>query len=306
MNKKLLVYGVLAACSLIWGSSFILIKYALVAFDPLQVATLRLASAGLCLAPLALYFLQKRAKTYPWRKLGLAGLAGNFIPAFLFPLAISHINSGTAGALNSLTPLFTLALGIAFFGTVFQPWKLLGVVVGLAGALVLLFSEEQIAPGDSLSQTFLYGSLALIATIFYGFNANYVKHELAELKALEITSFALTLASLPAFVYLLSSDFVHRLETHPEALNSLGAAVALGCIGTAFALGLFFTMLKYASALFASTVTYFIPIVALIFGAMDGESFKVTHVLGMVLILGGVGLVNARKQKLLELLGRKA
>ncbi len=278
----------LLSCVLIWGSSFILMKKALVVFAPDEVAALRLASAGLCLLPFAAQALRQRSD-WPWSGIALSGLTGNFVPAFLFALALTRVESGTSGVLNSLTPLWVLALGVAFFGRKARWAQVLGVVLGWAGAALLLTLRPSgsTPTGNQLG----YGLLIVGATALYGFNTNYVKTRLNHLPALPFTALALGLWAVPAGIYLLTVPLRGRLEQVGGA-EALTAALTLGCVGTAFALVLFFTLLRRADALFAASVTYLMPVVALGWAVADGEQLGWMHGLGLLLILGGVWLAN--------------
>ena len=278
----------LLSCVLIWGSSFILMKKALVVFAPNEVAALRLASAGLCLVPFAGQALRRR-RDWPWASIALSGLTGNFVPAFLFALALTRVESGTSGALNSLTPLWVLALGVLFFGRRARVAQVLGVLLGWGGAvLLLMLRPPNASPADNQLS---YGLLIVAATALYGFNTNFVKTRLSHLPALSFTALALGLWAVPAGAYLLAVPLEARLAQAggPEAF---AAALVLGCVGTAFALVLFFTLLRRADALFAASVTYLMPVVALGWAVADGERLGLLHGLGLLLILGGVWLAN--------------
>src|SRR5438552_247317 len=147
---------------IIWGSSFILMKEGMKSLTAYQVATIRILSAGLVLVPVAVRQFNK----IPRNKLGyilLSGLLGSFFPAFLFCIAETKIDSSLAGFLNALTPIFTIVIGLLFFTQIFQLHKLTGVLMGLAGMLILLLAK------DTINWSYLsYASFALVATILYG------------------------------------------------------------------------------------------------------------------------------------------
>jgi len=281
----------LFSCVLIWGSSFILMKKALLVFPPDEVAAIRLTAAGICLLPFSMRAILKRGfQVWPWGKLTLSCMLGNFIPAFLFALALTGVDSGTSGVLNSLTPLWTLVMGVAFFGMQAGRFQVMGIVLGWFGAILLLMTR----PSSGGETNYDLGMLIVLATVMYGTNANFVKKYLSELRALTLTSLALGIGAVPAGLYLLTTDVTSRMSV-PGSGQALLAALALGCIGTAFALSLFFALLRRCDPLFASSVTYFMPIVALALALADGETLQLLHMLGLSLILGGVWLVNRRR-----------
>jgi drug/metabolite transporter (DMT)-like permease len=282
-------------CTLIWGCSFILMKIGLKTFSPDEVASLRLTFGGLCLLPVAIPFLMKNGwRHYPWGRLGLSALMGNVIPAFLFASAQQHLKSATGGVLNSLTPIFTLLVGALFFGVPITMYKTLGVMMGLAGAVTILLLR---AGGQLTEATPEYGLLMVGATILYGFNGNYVRERLFHLRPLELVSLAFLAGSIPSSLYLISTPFLAKITRHPDGWTSFWAVMALGCLGTALASYLFWKMVEYSSVLFAATVTYCIPIVAVVLGYFgNDEAITIGHWLGMATILFGVWLTNRKKR----------
>lgn len=286
-----LEWFLLLSCVLIWGSSFILMKKSLVVFSAEEVAALRLSAAGLCLLPFGLRTVLRQGwRNWPWPKIALSGLTGNFIPAFLFAAALTQVDSGTSGVLNSLTPLWVLALGALLFRRPVGRWQAAGVALGWVGAFLLLMTRPSSGPSET---SLTYGALIVVATVLYGFNTNFVKTRLSHLPALPFTSMALGLWSVPALIYLATADLGQRME-QPGSGEALAAALTLGCVGTAFALLLFFTLLRRSDALFAASVTYFMPVVALALALADGERMQWLHPAGLALILGGVWLVNRK------------
>ncbi|WP_417666065.1 DMT family transporter [Pseudidiomarina sp.] len=278
--------------ALIWGSSFILIKKGLIAFRPDQLAAIRIASAGFFLLP----FLMQRFKTvrrHHWPKLISVGLVGSFIPAFLFAFAQTQLASGVTGVLNTFTPLATLIIGVLVFRQMVAMQQWVGVLIGLAGTFVLITAS---ASGELQFNSFAL--LIIVATICYGINLNLIKHHIPDLGALTITGVSLFLVAPPALIYLLvATPFTEQLTTQPDVLFSLGAILVLGIVGTAMALVIFNTVVKMTDTTFTSSVTYLIPIVALILGVLDGEPFLIEHAVGMAAILVGVFIANRRARK---------
>jgi drug/metabolite transporter (DMT)-like permease len=277
--------------ALIWGSSFLLMKKGLLVFSPDQLAALRIGSAGLVLLP----WLTQRIKTVQRQhlfKLLSVGLVGSFIPAFLFAFGQTQLASGVTGVLNTLTPLATLVIGVLLFQQPSRLQQWLGVLMGLLGTLVLMNANNGV--NFSLNG---YALLIVAATICYGINLNLIKHKIADLSALTITGVSLFLMAPPAFVYLfLFTPFLQQAD-HPQFSLAFSAVLLLAIVGTAAALVIFNTVVKITDTTFTSSVTYLIPIVALILGVLDGEAFFIEHAIGMSAILAGVWIANRKKRK---------
>jgi drug/metabolite transporter (DMT)-like permease len=285
---KLLNWGIFAALSFIWGSSFILIKEASHKLSPSQVAALRLLCAGLVLLPLAI----KHLKSIPSNKIGFvlfSGLVGNFIPAILFPLAELKIDSSLAGFLNSLTPIFVIITGILFFKSAFQQSKIAGILIGFTGMVILFLANG--LPG---LQHFAYSLLVLLAALLYSLNINMVGKYLKETPSVTIAavSFA-SLIPLSLIVLGFTGFFNLPFSTTP-VLKSIAAGCTLGVMATAIGSIIFYMLLKRAGALFSSMVTYGMPFVALFWGLMAGELVTSLQIVGLVIILSGVYLSSLK------------
>jgi drug/metabolite transporter (DMT)-like permease len=280
-------------CVLIWGSSFILMKKGLVVYSAEQVASLRLCVAGLTLAPISLWCIFRAGRTYPWKHLALSALTGSIVPAYLFATAQTELPSSIAGVLNSLSPIFTLLIGALVFRSVVRSIHVVGVVLGWIGAVALVLHRQELhqdAPWFNVS-------LILLATMLYGFTANFNKRFLTHMPAQESIALAFFTAILPTGAYLLTTDFWHLTTHHEKGWQALGAIVLLGSIGSALASVLFMALLKRSSALFAASVTYCIPIVAVVWGTLDGEAMTWHGLLAMSGILLGVYLVSRPASK---------
>lgn len=226
-----------------------------------------------------------------WKFLLGSGLLGNFFPAFLFAIAETRLASGLAGVLNSLTALFTLLVGAALFGQSITWMRMLGIVVGIAGTAVLIFSGNGNAELDNM----YYGLYIVLATIFYGISANLIKFRLHGMKAIAVSSLALLTVGPVALVYLFTTDFWYKLHHVPGAWEALMYIAILAVFSTAIALVLFNKLIQISTTLFASSTTYLIPVVALMWGVLDGEVIHLWHYVGMVIILAGVFIVNRAK-----------
>lgn len=291
-SPKFLAWFLLILLSFIWGSSFILMKLGLVAFNPLQMASLRLSIAGLCMAP----FVFSQFKDIPKKKylvLIMSGVLGNGIPAYLFAIAETQIGSAEAGILNSLAPLFILLTGWIAFNAKFSWIQTLGVSIGLGGAFLMVLAGEG---GIDLSKNAGYSLLIVLATILYALNTNLIKYYLQEVKPVGITSFSLVFLGIPASLYLLfGTNFGEVLTTHPHGWASFAYVAILAAVGTAFALSLFVRLLQLTSPVFSGMVTYLIPIVAVAWGLYFGETLNWMHFTGLGIIISAVYLVRQSK-----------
>ncbi|WP_291914325.1 DMT family transporter [Chitinophaga sp. CB10] len=290
MNQRIVNWGIFLLLSLTWGSSFILMKIGLEAFRPYQVASLRLVAAGLALLP----FLPKALKATPIRKLPiiiLSGLLGNGIPAFLFCLAETRIDSSLAGILNSLTPLMALVTGFLIFKAPIKKKQLTGVCVGLLG-VVLLFSSK----GVATDKYWYYGLLVIAATISYGANISLVGHHLQGFGSLQLGSIAMFFCGMFTLPVLLFTDFFPQFAGPAAPWRSLGAGLILGVMGTGVAAVLFYLLIRRAGGMAASMVTYALPIVAMGWGFLANEPITWMQVACMFIILFGVYLVNKAKK----------
>ncbi len=288
-KKPVLVdWLVLLGLMLIWGSSFILIKKGLQTFSNLQVGSLRIGISFLALLPFAI----SRLRVMNSRNFFLfiiAGLIGNAIPAFLFATAQKNLDSLMAGILNSLTPLFTLLVGVWFFNRKSHWLNVAGVVAGFFGAAGLLY----VAGGRNLSLTIAPAILVIIATVCYAVQMNFIKNFLSGYDPVAIASLAFSFIGIPAIIFLTEfTDFFKVMQTHPGAWYGLGYVAILSVLGTALAIIANYWLIRRTTALFASSVTYLMPIVSIGWGIIDGEPFLVTYAVWIIILLFGVYLAN--------------
>lgn len=277
--------------SLVWGSSFILIKQGLKVFSPDQVGALRVSSAFLFLLPSA-FFRLKELKNHHYPSLFFSGMLGIFIPAFLFAFAQTRMSSSVAGIMNTLTPMFTMVIGVLLFSQRFRAIAIVGIVMGFGGAILLILSREE----GQVTGINYYALLIVLACLCYGMNLNYIKFKIADLRALTITSMSVVMIGPFALIYLLGfTDFTAQLQTAPGGWEAFGFIVLLGMMGTAIATILFNNLVKISTPLFASSVTYIIPIVAVMWGMLDNEKLVAGHYIGMAAIVAGVYLANRKK-----------
>lgn len=276
--------------TLIWGTSFILIKQGLKVFAADEVGALRVTAAGLFLLPVALMRVKELSKDSYW-KLFLSGMMGIFIPSFLFATAQTRMDSSVAGMLNTLTPIFTLMIGAVIFKQKFKNLAVVGILLGFVGAIILMFARS----GGELGAINVFALLIVVACIFYACNLNFIKYKITDLNALTITSVSVMLISPLAVIYLLGfTEFTTRLSTLEGAWKACGFIVLLGIMSTAIATFLFNRLVKISTPLFASSVTYLMPIVAVGWGLLDRESLGLGHFIGMAAVITGVYLANRK------------
>lgn len=276
-------YLSLILLSVIWGTSFILIKKGLLAFSFYELASLRIAISTIAFLP----WVIKIWKDVDWSKLKyffLVGLTGTGIPAFLYAIAETEISSASAGILNGLAPVFTFIFGIWFFKAVFQWRKLAGVMLGLLGASILIISRTD----ASLGGNHLYGLFIIVGTIFYAMNSNIVKHYFQETQPLQVASISFFVIGIPFIFYCIFSEMPSKVITHPDGLISIAAIFFLALIGTVFSVLFYYKLIQNTSAVFASSVAYTMPIVALGWGYLDHEIISLYHFIGLGFILLGV------------------
>jgi drug/metabolite transporter (DMT)-like permease len=286
MDNNFINWAIFCILSIVWGSSFILIKEGLTVLSAYQVASLRMLFSGLVLLPFAINAFKK----IPKEKMGivfLSGILGNFIPSYLFCIAETNIDSSLAGILNSLTPLFTILVGLSFFKTTIHKQKMLGVIIGFIG-LCLLF-----AAGKNISfQNLSFASLVLVATFFYGLNVNVVGKYLNNMRAIDIASVAFTFLIIPSTLILYITGYFSMSFNNPGFQKATMASITLGVVGTAIASILFYMLIKRSSIIFASMVTYGIPVIAVAWGLYYGESISTLQIGSLLIILAGVYIVN--------------
>lgn len=286
-NKK---WVFLIILSLIWGSSFILMKKALIGLSPIQLGALRILISGGFIFLIGFYKLKSISKT-AWKWIVISGFLGTFFPAFLFALAITEIDSSVASILNSLTPLNTILLGFAVFKIISTRKQITGVLLGFFGTSLLIGAGAQLNP----QQNYLYAGLVLIATIMYALNINIIKKHLQKVNALAIAIGHFAAVMLPAFIVLIFSGFFSdEVLQHPQIKESLIYVTILAVICTALAKVIFNKLVQISTPVFASSVTYLIPVVALFWGINDGETFGLLQAFSSTLIFVGVYMANRR------------
>ena len=279
--------------SIVWGSSFILMKEGMKAFNSDEVAALRIAVAFIFLSPFLIKQFSKIHWQKNWKGLILMGVCGNFIPAFLFTKAETQISSSLTGMLNALTPLFTVLLGALLFKTKIQKFQLIGVAVGLIGAVFLLGFGES----NEQTKNMLYSLLVVGATFSYAISVNGIRKYLHEINSFTAAVGAFAFIGPIAIVYLfVNTDFQNHLMNSPRGFCAFGYICILAIAGTALAVIIFNQLIKQAGTVFASSCTYLIPIVAIGWGLLDGEPISLLQIFSMGIIILGVWIINKKSQ----------
>ena len=294
MIAKYKSWFLLIFLSCIWGSSFILMKLGMFAsdgskiFSDTQVAALRMLLASLVLLPFALRGLHYLKSTRNFILLLISGFCGNFFPAFLFTYAETGLSSGYAGMLNSFTPIFALIIGFIVFKQRLSNLQILGVVIGTGGIVLLTISGADL----SLTGSWKHVGAIMLATLCYAISLNVIKNTLSHIKSILITSLSFGLTLIPSLTLIFITGVPETIQSNPNALTGLGFIGVLSIVGTAFAVVIFTKLIASSSVLFASSVTYLIPIVAVLIGFVFKETINIYQIGSMIVILSGVFVAN--------------
>ena len=290
MSLSLRKWGTLVILSLIWGSSYILIKKGLTGLTPIQLGSLRVIVTTIIIAPIG----YQKIKHIPRQKMkwvALSAFVGSFFPAYLFAFAETEISSSITAVMVSLTPLFTLLISVFVFGEELLKKQVFGVLIGFTGIIVLINNEL-----FSSSFNILYIMFIVLAAFCYAINANVLKYKLSNIPALGIVFMSFLFMFIPAFIILCFSDFPFSdFASDPLIIESIIYIVILALFGTAIAKVLYIKLLAISTPVFSVSTTYLMPVVAIFWGLLDGEEFKLTQFTGTAIILLGVYLVTKKK-----------
>ncbi|MDG2172803.1 MAG: DMT family transporter [Flavobacteriaceae bacterium] len=277
--------------SIIWGSSFILIKKALIGLTPAQLGSLRIIFSSIILFSFAWNTL-KIISNKEWKWIIISAFLGSFFPAFLFAFAETEIDSSIASVLNSLVPLNTVIIGAIVFKIASSKKQIIGVIVGFIGTYLLIDRGIQLNP----DQNYLYAGLVILCSFLYGFNVNIIKKYLNDVPAVTIAAGHFSVIFIPAIIIFLLSGFNSDQIHDPNTMRSIGYVLILSIFGTALAKVLFNKLVQMSTAVFASSVTYSLLIVSLFWGILDGELFSFNQLMATMLIVMGV-LLSSRKPR---------
>lgn len=287
-NKK---WFYLAILSLIWGSSFILIKKGLVGLNSVQLASLRMIFAASVIYIYSYNSIKKIPKK-SWKWIVITAYLGTFFPVYLISYGQTEIESGLASIITTVTPINTLIIGIIFFSLTFSIKQLLGLFIGLVGAVLLLYEASE----TNLNSNIYFSFFIYLTTVGYAASVNLIKKYLTNIPPEAVTAGIFLSISPPAIIVLYFSDFIDLNFQDPLILKSIFFVLVLGVFGSAIAQTLFNKFVKIASPIFASAVTYTMPVVAIFWALIDGEILSIMQFFATAIILIGVYLVNKRKQ----------
>lgn len=291
-KTPLIAWAMLIVLALIWGSSFILIKKGLVVLSSGEVGALRIVAASICLLPFALIKLRTIGKNKRVSLMG-AGLLGSLIPSFLFAIAQTRLESAITGVLNTMVPIFTILIGLIILKKRENGKVFLGVFIGFIGTAILITSGQE----GGLQGINAYALLVILATLCYASNLHLIKVKLNDIEPLTVTSVSLLMVGPVAALYLFGvTDFLGKLTSTSGAVQATLYISLLGVLGTAIALIIFNRILQLTDTLFTSSVTYLIPIVAVLWGIVDGEQMYATQYVGMVAVGLGVYIANKYRE----------
>ncbi|WP_374550191.1 DMT family transporter [Flavobacterium sp.] len=288
MKSLQIKWILLALLALIWGSSFILIKKGLVGLSPFQLGSLRIIFCAIFLLVIGFKSLAE-IPLHKWKYVAITSLFGTFIPAYLFAIAETKVSSSICSILNSLTPLSTLLLGATFFGLDFKRSQFLGIIIGLIGTAILIFAGVE----NNTTENYFYTLFVIVATMCYATNVNLIKKYLSDVKPLSITTGNFMVMLLPAVMILFLTDFSAKINI-ASTQNAMIFVAILGIVGTGIANVSFYKLIQISSPVFASSVTYLIPIVALGWGIFDNERLSLFQVFGAVIVMVGIYLANKK------------
>ena len=296
-SERLKAWVYLIILSIIWGSSYFLIKIGLEdsfgneRMPPNLLGALRISFAFIALTPL-LYNSFKKLKKKHVPFVIISGVVGNGLPAFLFAYAETKLDSSITGMLNSLVPIFTVLIATIFFQFKLKWNHIGGLTVGIIGAVLIVYQKlfsTNLTANDSIPIL-----IVVLATFCYALSLNVIKYKLQDLNSMAITSISFAAIGPFCIVYLFITNFFDRIVSQPNFIEGIGIVGILAFIGTAMAVLLFNKMIKISTAVFASSVTYFIPIIAILLGLTLGENVSVLQLSGIGVLILGVFLINRK------------
>jgi len=290
MNTEQKKWFFLFILAITWGSSFILIKKGLQGLSPLQLGSLRTVISALFIFTIGFKSL-KTIQSHQWKWIVITGFLGTFFPSFLFAFAETEVDSGVVSILNSLVPLNTILIGLAVFKITSTKTQVFGVILGFIGASMLIFNSMELHP----DQNYLYAGFVVLATVMYASSVNIIKRYLQDVKPIAIATGNFVAIVIPAVLVLSFSNFFTIQTFENDAIyRSIGCVAILSLFGTVMAKIIFNTLIQISSPVFASSVTYLMPVVALLWGLLDGEVFGLNQGLASLLIVSGIYLANKK------------
>jgi drug/metabolite transporter (DMT)-like permease len=291
MSTAFIRWSIFIILCILWGSSFKLMRDSTAGLNALQIAGLRIFSAGIIFVPFAFFHFSK----IPRKKIGtviLSAVFGNLLPAFLFAIAMTKIDGSLGGILNSLTPICVVIIGILFFKAKIKSQQIVGVLIGFAGLVLLTVAPALMGQKTISFNNVGYMLLILAATLLYGINVNMVGQYLKGLNPVHVATVSLAFMTIPTALILWQQHFLQLDFSNAVVQHAVIASAGLGVAGSAVATVLFYMLVQRAGGLFASLVTYGIPFVALAWGFFDHERISWVQIISLGIILLGVYMAN--------------
>lgn len=274
-------WALLLGVATVWGSSFLWIAIGLDAFHPGAIAFVRMV-----LGSIVLWMIPASRTPLPrstWPALAVVALAGNAAPAIFFPLAQTRVESSVAGMMNSVSPVMVLLISILMTRKLPQRLQVLGLVVGLVGAI--LVSLPNVSGADAQPVGVL---LVVVAVSGYALSNNFLPPLAQAYGGPAVVARAMTMATM-----VLSPYGVYGISKSSWAWPSAIAILVLGVVGTGLARSFFATLVGRVGAPRSSMVGYFVPIMAIALGIIvRGESIGALELIGTAIILCGAGLIS--------------
>ncbi|MEI4828432.1 MULTISPECIES: DMT family transporter [Bacillus] len=291
MSRKL--YLALIMLSLIWGGSFYYFKVLVADFNPLVVAFLRSTFGVITLIVLIPFFRKSFKGKIPFIPLISVGILNTVIPWTLICFSEQKMTSNLASVLNATQPLWTMILGILFFGIRSNRNQLIGLFIGFIGILIL--SDLHLSNVFSVNSLNFFAMLT--ATFCYGLATHITKRYLKEMSMFQISLGTLLVGSIcSGFIVLLLEDPIQILTK--ISWHHIGALIGIGVFGSGIAYLLYFYLIQKGSPDFASISTYLVPVSAIFWGyILLSEAISWKLIIGLIFILMGVYMTN-RKIKL--------
>mgnify|MGYP003536198537 CR=1 FL=1 len=278
----------LIALAAIWGASFLFMRIAVPELGPLALTALRVGIASLCLLPLALWHGHRGALRTHWQAIAIVGLFNSALPFVLFSIAALAINAGLSSIFNATAPLWGALIAWLWLHDKLSPSRVLGLFIGFVGVVFLAWDKASFKPGDhGVSEGLAIGA-CLLATLCYGFAANYTKQRLTGVPPLAVAA-----GSQAAATALLLLPGLWFAPAAMPSATAWGSVIVLALLCTAVAYLLYFRLIAHVGAPRAITVTYLIPVFAVLWGTLFlREEITLSMAAGCAVILVGTALAS--------------
>ncbi len=281
-------FGELVLLAALWGASFLFMRLGAIEFGPVALSALRVAGATLFLLPLLAARKQIGVLRAHWKPIAVVGVMNSALPFALFSLAALAINAGLSSILNATAPLWGALVAWLWLGDRPTRDRLLGLAIGFTGVAGLAWDKASLKPGDHGVSAAVAIGACLLATLFYGFAANYTRRNLTGVAPLAVATgsqaFAALALALPAL-------WLWPTKLPGSAAWISLAGLAILCTGVAYIL--YFRLIARLGAARAITVTFLIPLFGVLWGALFlGEALTPSMLAGGLVILAGTALAS--------------